>query len=41
MKRKRIKGMLARVRTAVCWSEDWLKTTVEAFDGERFWYPKA
>jgi hypothetical protein len=41
MKRKRIKGLLARVRTAVCWSDDWLKTTVEALDGERFWYPKA
>ena len=32
--------LLARVRTAVCWSEDWLETTVEALDGERFWYPK-
>jgi hypothetical protein len=30
-----------RLRTFICWTEDWLKRTVEALDGERFWYPKA
>jgi hypothetical protein len=32
---------LTRLQDIVCWSEDWLKRTVEAFDGERFWYPRA
>jgi hypothetical protein len=36
-----IQGWLSRLQDAVCWSEDWLKHTVEAFDGERFWYPRA
>ena len=36
----RVRRRLARLCACVPWCDDWLRRTVEALDGERFWYPK-